>query len=360
MSRKLRYLSPASAAAALAFSVFYFVGAVSAAQKVLDKSVAAVNGETILLSEYNKIAEPIIEQYKQVAPKDEFSQEKVDELRKKVLDQMVDDRLIIQEAKKHKMRATKRELDNGIQKVKSRFANDAEFRSELSREGISEEKFQKRIEDQLIAMKLIDMEVKSKIAQPGDEETKKVYDNLKLVIDSKPVAGISEEEQRDMETLAKIVKKTFGELVRARHVLIRSSKDDPMKDQITARKKTEDIEQRLKGGEDFSDLAEKYSEDPGSRGRGGDLGYFGHNDMVPEFENSAFSLNVGQTSGIIRTEYGYHIIKVEEKKAPQKITMDLLKNDLKDYIMQKKAEKKYTEWLEALRKKATIKINSLE
>jgi parvulin-like peptidyl-prolyl isomerase len=346
--------------AAAALAAFFSTAGAYGAQKVLDKALAIVNGETILLSEYNKIASPIIDQYKQVAPKNEFSEDKVAELKKKVLDQMIDDRLMIQEAKAQKLRATKRELDNGIEKVKSRFANDAEFQSELRKEGITEEKFRQRIEDQLLAMKLIDMEVKSKIPVPIDEEAKKVYDNLKLVIDSKPAAGISDDERKDLDTLAKIVRKTFGELIRARHILIRASKEEPMKTQIEARKHLEDIEQKIKSGEDFSELAEKNSEDPGSRDRGGDLGYFGHGEMVPEFETVAFSLNVGQVSGIVRTEYGYHIIKVEEKKAAQKMSFDALKNDLKDYLMQKKAEKKYTEWLKALRDKASIKINPIE
>ncbi|MEW6040859.1 MAG: peptidylprolyl isomerase [Elusimicrobiota bacterium] len=340
--------------------IFYGYSTVFSETKVLDKTIATVNGENILLSEFNKIADPIIEQYRQLAPKNEFSTEKVAELKKKVLDQMIDDRLIIQEAKAKKTRVTKRELDNGIAKVKSRFESDDEFQTELRKEGITEEKFQKRIEEQLMAMQLIDAEVKSKIEIPEDDEAKKVYDNLKLVIDSKPAEGITEEEKKDMETLAKIARKSFGELIRARHILIRSSKDDAMKDQIEAKKRLGEIQQKINAGEDFEELAQKYSQDPGSRERGGDLGYFSRGDMVPEFENAAFALNVGQISDIIRTEYGYHLIKIEEKKAAQKITFELLKNDLKDYIRQKKAEKKYSLWLKTLRGKASIKTNPVE
>jgi len=148
--------------------------------------------------------------------------------------------------------------------------------------------------------------------------------------------------------------------VHARHILIAVPRNSSMKEKINAKKTTEEIKQKLDKGEDFGDLAMKYSDDPGSSQNGGDLGFFGRDEMVPEFEKVAFSLNVGSTSDIIETEFGYHIIKVEAKKASRKVNYDEVKNDLMNYIFEKKAEKKYGDWIVELRAKSAIKINPID
>src|SRR5690606_25867197 len=80
-----------------------------------------------------------------------------------------------------------------------------------------------------------------------------------------------------------------------------------------ARAKAEQILQRIREGEDFVQLARRYSQDPGSRERGGDLGWFRENQMVPEFSSVAFSLPPGAVSGVVESSFGFHIIKVEKK-----------------------------------------------
>lgn len=331
------------------------------AAKVVDKILATINSEHIFLSEFEKVAQSTIEQYKQVAPVSEQTDEKLKELRQKILDQMIDEKLILQEAKKKKIKVGKRELEQGIKQIKSRFSTEEEFRKELIRENLTEVKFQERIEQQLMAMKLIDQEVRAKLTPPAEDEVKALYDKIKLIIDGKELPrNTTEQEKKDLTTLARIIKRNYSELVRARHILIRSSKDDPIKDQTAAKKKIEDIQKRLRSGEkgeDFSELAELYSEDTGSAKRGGDLGYFARGDMVEEFEKAAFALPVGEVSEIVRTEFGYHLIKIDEKKAARKISYDELKNDLSDYLSGKKAEEEYTRWIKNLRQSTTIKIN---
>lgn len=105
-----------------------------------------------------------------------------------------------------------------------------------------------------------------------------------------------------------------GEQVRARHILISLAADATEADQQLALGKAISITQRLRAGEDFATLAQQYSDDTGSAQQGGDLGFFGRGQMVPEFEDAAFSLPIGQISDPVKSQFGYHIIEVMEQK----------------------------------------------
>jgi parvulin-like peptidyl-prolyl isomerase len=92
----------------------------------------------------------------------------------------------------------------------------------------------------------------------------------------------------------------------------------PELDNKANRSKAEDVLKRVRAGEDFAKLAKEFSTDPGSKEKGGDLGWFGHGQMVPEFEQAAFALKPGQVSDLVQTKFGYHIIKVDERKTETK------------------------------------------
>lgn len=104
------------------------------------------------------------------------------------------------------------------------------------------------------------------------------------------------------------------EKVSARHILV-VTKEGATEDEINqAKQKAQEALDKIKAGEDFSVVAQQYSGDPGSKDKGGELGFFSRGMMVPEFENVAFSLNKGQVSDLVKSDYGWHIIKVEDKK----------------------------------------------
>ncbi|HVO74433.1 MAG TPA: peptidylprolyl isomerase [Ignavibacteriaceae bacterium] len=144
-------------------------------------------------------------------------------------------------------------------------------------------------------------------------------------------------------------------MIRASHILIDFRNDSSQIDTVEARAKADSILQRIKKGEDFGKLAQLYSEDPGSKQKGGDLDYFERRRMVKEFDEAAFNLDSGQVSGIVRTNFGYHIIKVTDKKKypPFEEEKENLKNLYKDRYYQDA----YNAFIDSLAKKYNYALN---
>ena len=332
---------------------------VLSAATMVDKTVAMVNNEAIMSSEFDRLIAPVMEQYKTVTPIAEQSPEKIKEIKQRLLDQLVDDRVLKQEAVNHKIKVSKRDVDQGVAQVKKRFETDAVFQSELKKEDMSEVQFVKRIEEQLLVMKLIDQEIKAKTEPPKDEEVKAFYEKIQQKIKGKDL-GLEKKDEEEIAGLAKLLSRASAEQTHARHILVGVEKNADMKTKAAALAKIKSIKKELKEGADFDALAKKYSDDPASKNKGGDLGFFAKGDMVPEFEKAAFALNVGQISEPVLTDFGYHIIKVEEKRAGKKASFDEVKNDLKEFLYQKSAKKRYEGWVKDLRSKASIKLNPIE
>lgn len=329
--------------------------------KVMDRTLATVNSQAILLSEFQKNADPILEQFRRAAPAAEQTPERVADLKKRVLDQMVDDRLLAQEAKAKAVKVSQLEVDDGVKKVRTRFTTEAEFNQELKKEGMTYEEFRAHIKDQLSTIKLIDQEVKAKTPPPSDEDVKELYGTLQAIVLDKPIPGSHTASELDeLKSLSKAVQHRFGERLRARHVLVRVLPTASKEEKDASLKKAKEALAKIKKGEDFADIAKQYSDDPGSKERGGDLGYFSRGDMVPPFEKVAFALEVGQTSDIVTTDFGYHVIQVLEKKAASKMSLDEIKDDLRDYLFQQRAAKRFEGYIKELRAKADIKINKLD
>ncbi len=119
-----------------------------------------------------------------------------------------------------------------------------------------------------------------------------------------------------------------GERVHARHILIKVEKEAPQEQKDQARQKLEKIRKEIEGGKDFAEAAREYSEDPGSKNSGGDLGLNERANWVPEFANAAFSLQPGQTSQPVETQFGFHVIKVEEKKPGEDKELKSVETDI--------------------------------
>ena len=116
--------------------------------------------------------------------------------------------------------------------------------------------------------------------------------------------------------------------VKVRHILITVLPGADAKTDAAAKSKAEDLLKQIKNGGNFADLASKNSDDPGSKTQGGELGWLDPGKTVPEFDKAAFSLSPGQTSDVIKTQFGYHILQVEDKKTAHKRSLEEVKSEI--------------------------------
>lgn len=285
-----------------------------------EESVATVNGVAIPQSDLLRMMVNI-----QMAAQQEgrrLSQAEVVSWRKKVLDQLIGNELLFQEARKAKLSVDPKLIDQFIAQARSRFPSDVEFKRALSRKQLSEQILRKEIErDKLVEMYLSERFLKT--STPSEETIKKYYDA---------------HPERWSE-------------IRARHILVAFDANAPAT-KAAARKKIDDILARLKKGADFATLARQNSSCP-SKERGGDLDFFTRGQMVPEFSKAAFALSPGQLSGVVETKFGFHIIKAEEKRT---LSYAIMKDRIREELLGEKMEELAGRHVADLRKKARITV----
>jgi peptidyl-prolyl cis-trans isomerase C len=143
------------------------------------------------------------------------------------------------------------------------------------------------------------------------------------------------------------------EQVRASHILIKVEPQADESHKTAARKKIQKIQQRLQKGEDLAALAQEFSQCPSSA-KGGDLGYFRRGQMVKPFEEAAFALKPGEVSDVVETKFGYHLIKVIEKKSETTIAFEDIKDRLEQYLKQEKVQKEVSLYAQKLKEKAKV------
>jgi len=144
------------------------------------------------------------------------------------------------------------------------------------------------------------------------------------------------------------------EQVKASHILIKVASDAKESEKIQARKKIETVQKKVRQGEDFGTLAKENSEGPAAQ-REGDLGYFSRGQMVKPFEDAAFALKVGGISGIVETQFGYHLIKVTDKKPARTLPYTEVQPMLEQHLKNEKAKTEVQSYIENLKKSAKIK-----
>ena len=274
--------------------------------------LAQVNEEFITLEEFNNELQDIKLEHGKL-PEDT---ESLDQLKTAFLDQIINRKLILGEAKRMDIHVSQEEINKTILALKRDYAGES-VKAMLQARGLSFEEWKRRLTEKLLAEKVIHA-----VAQ------------FDAPIDDKAVRQYYEEH---------IEEYTFPEQVRARQIVVATEKE------------AKTILRGLRKGKDFEELAKKKSMMP-ERLYGGDLGFFARGEM-PEAFDEVFSLKVGQVSKVIKSPYGYHIFKVEEKVEPKVREFDEVKDEIAHQIRKKKSEQLYYEWLAGLRTKAKIKVN---
>jgi len=248
-------------------------------------------------------------------------------LKPRILDQLIGSELLYQEAKKDGMKVPSKEVNAYMDRIKKRFPSEADFQRGLSQMHTTESELSDKVKRSLMIQKLIKKNLLKGVSI-SDAEAKAFYD-------SHPKFFFA------------------PEMVKASHILIKVSPTASKAEKAAALKKIKEIQAKAKKGADFAELAKTYSQDP-SASRGGDLGYFTKRQMVKPFADAAFALAPGQMSGIVKTQYGYHLIKVMDKKAGGPIPFETAKDRIKENLMREKSGKIISQHIKELMKTAKI------
>ncbi len=217
-----------------------------------------------------------------------FGEAEQHQLKKKMLGMMVTRRLLLQEAKAKKVLPGEKEVDDFFNELKASFPSVADFEKQLAQFGLTEAEFKQGLAEDLAIQYYLER-VALKDLSVSDAEVKKEYQN-------------SPDKYR------------MPEEVKVRHILIRLKEDASADEEQAARKKAEEVHQlALQEAADFASLARNHSEAL-NKGKGGALDFFTAEQMDPAFSDAAFKLHVGEVSEVVKTPYGFHVIKLEQKR----------------------------------------------
>ncbi len=232
---------------------------------------------------------------------------------RQTLTQLVQQDLIDQYAKDKNVTVTQAEIDKDEADIKAKY-QPGQFEGILKQQGLTEQDVQNILRQQLILKKAVSPQVKV-----SDADVKAYYDKNHTTFD-KP------------------------EQVRARHIL------------VADQNKAKEVLAKLKSGGSWDALAKQYSTDPSTKDKGGELGFFGRGQMVPQFQDAAFGAKVGQVVGPVKSPFGYHVIQVEEKKPATKATYASVQKQIRDQLTSQQQSQQIPVFLNQLRTTAKIDV----
>ena len=290
----------------------------------LPEVVARVNGEAISKAELEAAVAQIVARAGRPLPP-----EQRDSVYRGVLDDLIGLRLLKSESAARKIVVPEAEIDARIAGLKSQFPSEAAFTEMLTGRGMTLAKLRSEARDSMLVDSLLRSQIKDAPITP--EQVTAFYSE-----------NPSEFQQ--------------GERVRASHILIGIPEGaDPATKQLAFAKAAEVLSQ-VKAGGDFAALAKQHSTDPGSGPAGGDLGYFERGQMVGPFEQAAFSLAPSQTSEIVESPFGYHIIKVADKQAARTVPIDEVRPQIQEFLQGQSRQQQAQAFVQSLRAKGKVEV----
>jgi peptidyl-prolyl cis-trans isomerase C len=291
---------------------------------VLPDVIADCNGDKIARAEFEKAVKAVEQRAGGSVPP-----EKRDELYRGVLDDLVAYRLLKQEVVARQMTASDAEVDARIGAFKQQMGSEANFRAALQAQQLTEAKLREDAKTDILVNKLLEQEV-----------------TQKLLVKPSDIATFYEKNPDRFQQ---------SESVRAAHILVLVPQDADEKTRAAAKARAEAALKAAKAGQDFAQLAKRYSNDASAQ-RGGDLGFIPKGQMVPAFEAAAFALEPGQVSDLVETQFGYHVIKALEKRPARVVPFVEAAAQIEQFLQQQQRQEKSKALVEQLKSKGKVQI----
>ena len=293
--------------------------------------VARVNGKAVKRQELIQGAEVMQMQLAQhgqrVVPSSAFY--------RRVLDDLIAFTLIQQDAKAQGVTASPAEVQQQIDARKHSFPSEGAYREALAKAGMTEAVLREEADNQIVVQKFLEAQVASKVTV-SDQTARQFYDKNKSSM-------------------------TAPERVHLRHIVVQVAQNAPPADKAKAKTKADEIYKKAQGGEDFAKLVTQYSDDPASKGRGGDIGWIVKGQTVPQFEAAAFALKKpNDLAPPVETRSGYSVLQLVERQAAGEIPFDQVKPRLVALLKQQQVQKILQARAEELRGKAKVEVFTLE
>ena len=293
-------------------------------QTLIDRVVAVVNSEVIMMSELQE-AVLVYRREAREAPSDDLT-----ELQKKVLKRLVEDRLQVQEARRENISVSDEELQAEMDEFVKRNGGDrSDIERRLQAQGRSWEWMRREVRDQLLVGKI---------------RRRRVTPRMSLT-----------EAEVDAYIAANRGKFEASLKYHPRHIAVLADPPDQPAAWERARQEIETIRVRLREGADFAALARLHSKD-GSAAAGGDLGWLARGELQPLFEEPILRLGKGEVTAPIKSEVGYHLFKMEEREELTAEMLAQLRQQARDLLLQQKAQERFDEWVDELRRRALIAV----
>lgn len=300
----------------------------SAHARVVEKIAALVGDDVILLSEVEDRAAPMLTEVAAI-PNAGERDARTAAVRREVLDRLVDDQLLAQQATELKLTVGNDEIDRAIGQIKRDYGlSDSQLADELRKQGMSMTAYRMNTKKEILKYRVLNIAVGSKI-NVGDSEVQSYYD-------------------RHM--------KSSNVQLRASHIFIAIPEDADNAAVLDREKLAKSLLARAQGGEDFAKLAREYSQDAGTRGDGGDLGFIGRDILPKPIEELLFSMKPGDIRGPVRADRGFHVMKLVDKRTKDAKPFTEVQDEIRMRLRQREMERQTKIYLSDLRKKVLVDI----
>lgn len=306
-----------------------------AAAMVVDRIVAVVNDEIILESDLNQAALLTFrEGNENIDLESTEGQRKFEAHRRKTLDQLIEKQLIAQQGKELKISVTADEVTRAIDEVKkSNNLSDYQFTEALKQQGFSMDTYRKQLRQQLLEMRVVNQTVRSRVSV-GDDEVRAQYAQSVR-------QATGDQQQVHLKQILLELPKGGGNAAPA---AIEEKRQKALK-----------VVEELRRGGDFGKLAAQYGDDPVSKS-GGDLGFLSRGDLPEEIRDVVASMDAGDVRGPMRSERGFHVLQLVEKKDAEVRSFEEAKEPLRRQLYDQAVEKAVGSWTKELRRKAHLDI----